>query len=135
MYYADNKGNKSFDIKQWNAIKSWTKISNGKGVNKMEAENMYKYVRALKDLEYRTTRFWLGCVDTKSYDFTELREWCGLDMTDKDVKKPWWEVLTRNFTPVQTEYFVRLLKRYGQKKLDEEPQIIIDTIHSVKGGE
>ena len=135
LYYADNKGNKSFDVKQWNAIKSWTKISNGKGINKMEAENMYKYIRSLKDLEYRTTRFWLGCVDTKSYDFKELKEWCGLDMTDKDIKKPWWEVLTRNFTPVQTEHFVRLLKRYGQKKLDEEPQIIIDTIHSVKGGE
>jgi superfamily I DNA/RNA helicase len=28
-----------------------------------------------------------------------------------------------------------LLKRYGQSHLDEEPKIIIDTIHSVKGGE
>ena len=28
-----------------------------------------------------------------------------------------------------------MLKRYGQQQLDEDPQIIIDTIHSVKGGE
>ena len=32
-------------------------------------------------------------------------------------------------------YFVRLLQRYGQKALDSDPKIIIDTIHSVKGGE
>ena len=34
-----------------------------------------------------------------------------------------------------SEYFIRLLQRYGQKTLNEDPQIIIDTIHSVKGGE
>ena len=69
------------------------------------------------------------------YDFQELVDWCGLDMQPEDKTRTWWEVLTRNFTPIQTEYFVRLLKRYGQKMLDDEPQIIIDTIHSVKGGE
>ena len=47
----------------------------------------------------------------------------------------WWWVLRRNFTPRQIIYFLRLLKRYGQQQLDEDPQIIIDTIHSVKGGE
>ena len=55
----------------------------------MQAENMYKYIRELKDLEYRTMRFWLGCVDTKMYDFQELREWCGLDMPDKGMSRPW----------------------------------------------
>jgi superfamily I DNA/RNA helicase len=32
-------------------------------------------------------------------------------------------------------YFIELLKRYGQKTLNNKPEIIIDTIHSVKGGE
>ena len=32
-------------------------------------------------------------------------------------------------------YFKRILQRYGQSSLDAEPDIIIDTIHSVKGGE
>ena len=45
------------------------------------------------------------------------------------------EILKRNFTPRQTYYFILLLKKYCQKKLNEEPNIIIDTIHSVKGGE
>ena len=135
LYYADNKGNKSFDQKQWEAIKAWTRISKDKSISKLQAENMYKYIRELKDLEYRTMRFWLGCVETRMYDFQELVEWCGLDMKPEDKKRPWWEVLTRNFTPAQTEYFVRLLKRYGQETLNGEPKIIIDTIHSVKGGE
>ena len=135
LYYADNKGNKSFDQKQWEAIKAWTRISKDKSISKLQAENMYKYIRELKDLEYRTMRFWLGCVETKMYDFQELVEWCGLDMQPEDKERPWWEILTRNFTPAQTEYFVRLLKRYGQETLNGEPKIIIDTIHSVKGGE
>ena len=43
--------------------------------------------------------------------------------------------MQRNFKPEQVTYFIRLLKRYGQKQLNAEPQIVIDTIHSVKGGE
>ena len=62
-------------------------------------------------------------------------DWCGLNLNDEAATKPWWQILQRNFTPSQTEYFIRLLQRYGQKSLDNEPQIIIDTIHSVKGGE
>ena len=32
-------------------------------------------------------------------------------------------------------YFLLLLKRYGQDTLNSDPNIIIDTIHQVKGGE
>ena len=41
----------------------------------------------------------------------------------------------RRGLPNQTQYFIRLLRAYGQKTIDKDPQIIIDTIHSVKGGE
>ena len=43
--------------------------------------------------------------------------------------------MKRNFKDNQVNYFVQLLKNYGQKILSNEPNIIIDTIHSVKGGE
>ena len=33
------------------------------------------------------------------------------------------------------QYSVRILRKYGKQKLTESPQIIIGTIHSVKGGE
>tara|TARA_R100001015_G_C4634496_1_gene201108 strand:- start:6 stop:1631 length:1626 start_codon:yes stop_codon:yes gene_type:complete len=135
LYYGDNKGNKSYDTKQWRAIKSWTKLSKGGKIGKHDAEIMMRYIREIKDNSYRRTGFWIDLPDTQQYDFDGLREWCGLDLNDEAATKPWWEILQRNFTANQTEYFVRLLQRYGQNSLDDEPQIIIDTIHSVKGGE
>ena len=57
----------------------------------------------------------------------------GLDLPNSSQKKHW--LLKRNFKPGQTRNFIRLLRRYGQKQLDQEPKIIIDTIHSVKGDE
>ena len=135
LYYADNRGNKSFDIKQWQAIKAWTTINNNKKISKTIAENMFKYIRELQDLSFRRASFWSDLPDYQEYNFKELKEWCGLDLPDKAIKLPWWEILKRNFKPDQIGYFIRLLKRYGQKVLDKNPQIIIDTIHSVKGGE
>jgi len=135
LYFADNKGNKSFDVKQWRAIKAWTAISKGKDISKQNAEVMMRYIREVKDHSYRRTGFWIDLPDTQTYDFDGLCDWCGLNLNDEAATKPWWQILLRNFTPSQTEYFLRLLQRYGQKSLDDEPKIIIDTIHSVKGGE
>lgn len=135
LYYKDNKGNKSFDERQWEAIKAWTALNNGRKIGKKTAENLYKYIREIKDSDYRTQKFWLNIPDYQEFDFNDLREWAGLDMTDEYQKKAWWWVLKRNFSPRQTIYFIRLLKRYGQEALNNEPNILIDTIHSVKGGE
>ena len=135
IYFSDNEGNKSFDIKQWQAIKAWTAVSNGKKIGKKDAEVMFRYIRELKDPDFRTPKFWKGVPDFQEYNFNDLREWCGLDMPDDMQKKKWWWILKRNFSPRQVIYFLRLLKRYGTKTLDEVPRVIIDTIHSVKGDE
>jgi len=135
LYFMDNKGNKSFSEKQWKAIQSWHKISKGDEITKLEAENMYKYIRQITDSDYASEKFWNNEPDYKTYKFTDLVEWCGLDMTEEEGKKKWWWILRKNFTPKQKIYFMRLLKRYGTDQLNKEPSIIIDTIHSVKGGE
>jgi superfamily I DNA/RNA helicase len=135
LYFKDNHGNKCFDEKQWKAIKAWTKINNDKKLNKLEAQNLYRYIRELTEADYRTEKFWSAEPDFKEYGFEELKQWCGLDLDDKAKKKPWYWILRRNFKPGQTRNFIRLLRRYGQKELDVEPKIIIDTIHSVKGDE
>ena len=135
LYFGDNKGNKSFDRKQWQAIKAWTAISNGKVINKADAEVMYKYIRDIEKDAFRTENFWIGEPDFKTYNFETLKEWCGLIVPDEKKNKEWWWILRRNFTSRQKIYFIRLLKRYGQKQLNDDPTIIIDTIHSVKGGE
>tara|TARA_R110000751_G_scaffold249903_2_gene349514 strand:- start:58 stop:1686 length:1629 start_codon:yes stop_codon:yes gene_type:complete len=133
LYYKDNKDTKCFDIKQWEAIKGWTAISNNKKIDKKQARNMYQYIRELEKPEYRSEKFWLGEPDYKEYDFKELKDWCGLELENKN--KHWFWILRRNFKPNQIRHFIRLLRRYGQEELDKEPRITIDTIHSVKGGE
>lgn len=135
LYFSDNKGNKSFDQKQWKAIKSWTKLQKNKSIDKSEAENMYRYIRELEDVSFRQAKFWMSIPDNAVINFDYLIEWCGLKLKLIQRDFDWWNVLKRNFTPSQVLYFVRLLQRYGQKVLDDDPKIIIDTIHSVKGGE
>jgi superfamily I DNA/RNA helicase len=135
LYFSDNKGTKSFDSKQWEAIKAWTMLTKNKKISRNYAENMYKYIRELKDYDFRTPKFWQTIPETQMFDIKDLREWAGLDMDDSYKNKSWWEVLKRNFKDNQVSYFVQLLKNYGQKKLSADPDIVIDTIHSVKGGE
>jgi superfamily I DNA/RNA helicase len=96
---------------------------------------MYKYIRELEDPNYRQDKFWRAEPDLKEYDFQTLKEWCGLTLEDNQKTKPWYWILRRNFKPRQVRHFIRLLRRYGQKELDKDPLITIDTIHSVKGGE
>jgi superfamily I DNA/RNA helicase len=66
LYFGDNKNNKSFDRKQWQAIKSWTAVSNGKVINKSDAEIMFKYIRDLDKDAYRQEKFWMGEPDFKN---------------------------------------------------------------------
>jgi len=135
LYFKDNKDVKCFDVKQWEAIKAWTHLSNGKKLNKMQAKVMYQYIRELSDPKFRAEKFWSNQPDFQEYDFKELKEWCGLDLPDEAETKQWWWILRRNFKPNQIRHFIRLLKRYGQAELNKDPVIIIDTIHSVKGDE
>jgi superfamily I DNA/RNA helicase len=135
LYFKDNKDNKCFDIHQWDAIKSWTKLSNGKKINKPQAQNLYKFINNLATSNFRGDRFWMSEPDFRDYNFEELKDWCGLEIPDEQKKTPWYFVLRRNFKPNQKRHFIRLLRRYGQAELDADPKIVIDTIHSVKGDE
>ena len=135
LYFKDNKGTKCFDQKQWESIKAWTAITKGKKIDKKAARNMYKHIRELEDPAYRLDKFWRAQPEFKEYNFQDLKEWCGLILEDNQKNKPWFWILRRNFKPKQVRHFIRLLRRYGQKELDKDPLITIDTIHSVKGGE
>lgn len=135
LYYKDNKDTKCFDIKQWEAIKAWTALTKDKKIDKKQAKNMYKFIRELSDPAFRLDKFWRNEPDLREYNFEDLKQWCGLELRAADKNKPWYWILRRNFKPRQIRHFIRLLRRYGQKELDKDPLITIDTIHSVKGGE
>ena len=68
LYFSDNKDIKCFDEKQWEAIKAWTRLSTGKKINKKQSEQMYKYIRELKDPSYRAPQFWASEPDYQDYD-------------------------------------------------------------------
>jgi superfamily I DNA/RNA helicase len=135
LYFMDNKGNKSFTANKWKAIRSWTKLSNNKKISKEETINMYKYVRALSNDLYRKKEFWDQQENYKEYSFEDLKAWCGLTLKDEVKSQEWWHALKRNIKPTEITYVKILLQKYGQDQLDNDPTIIIDTVHSVKGGE
>lgn len=135
LYFMDNKGNKSFANTKWRAIKSWTKLSNDKKLNAEEVQNMYKYIRNLSNDLYRKKEFWDQQDKHKEYSFEDLKAWCGLTLKDEDKSEIWWNVLKRNINSTEVTYIKILLQNYGQEQLNKEPTIIIDTVHSVKGGE
>jgi superfamily I DNA/RNA helicase len=135
LYFMDNKGNKSFTNNKWKAIKTWKKLCNAEKINKEEAQNFYKYTRYIaKDL-YRKKEFWDEQDRFNLYSFEDLKSWCGLTIKDEFKGQDWSHVLKRNITPTEVTYINILLQKYGEDQLDNEPNMIIDTVHSVKGGE
>jgi superfamily I DNA/RNA helicase len=135
LYFSDNKGNKSFNENEWLAIRAWTALTKGKSIQKKEVQAVYKYIRELKDASFREDHFWKDQSEYTEYNLEYLEKECGLYLPEDMKTKPWMHVLNRNFIPSRKLYFISLLKRYGQKTLDQSPKIIIDTIHSVKGDE
>ena len=71
----------------------------------------------------------------KNIVFEDLKAWCGLTLKDEIKSQEWWHALKRNIKPTEITYVKILLQKYGQDQLNNDPTIIIDTIHSVKGGE
>jgi len=135
LYFMDNKGNKSFTNNKWKAIKTWKRLCNGEKINKEEAQNFYKYTRYLAKELYRKKEFWDEQDKFNEYSFEDLKAWCGLTIKDELVGQEWFHVLKRNITPTEVTYINILLEKYGEDQLSKEPNMIIDTVHSVKGGE
>ena len=135
FYFMDNKGNKSFTNNKWKAIRTWKKLCDGEKINKEEAQNFYKYTRYISKDLYRTKEFWDEQDKFNQYTFEDLKAWCGLTIKDELRGQEWFYVLKRNIKPTEVTYINILLERYGEDQLDKEPNMIIDTVHSVKGGE
>jgi len=135
LYFMDNKGNKSFTNNKWKAIKTWKRLCNKEKINKEEAQNFYKYTRYLAKELYRKKEFWDEQDKFNEYSFEDLKAWCGLTIKDELVGQEWFHVLKRNITPTEVTYINILLEKYGEDQLSKEPNMIIDTVHSVKGGE
>ena len=130
LYFQDMRGNKSFNINKWNAINYWNKLINHETLIKEEVGILYDFIQEIKTGWRRVdNKAWGSIHPMEPLDLNKLKADCGLQATETD----WWKVLNRKFTSKDLDYFENMIKRNIQ--LNDKANIIIDTIHSVKGGE
>jgi superfamily I DNA/RNA helicase len=130
LYFQDMKGNKSFNINKWNAISHWNKLTAGETITREEVGILYDFIEEIKKGWRKVdNKAWDKVHPNQPLDLEYLKKECGLETSHKD----WWKVLNRKFTTRDLDYFENMIKRNIQ--FNENAKIIIDTIHSVKGGE
>lgn len=132
LYYENVKGKKSFDIYQYRAIQIWNRLVDGYKIKKEDAVLCYEYIQEIA-YGYRKleSRSWMEIDPNFEMDFETLQVVGGLETTKK--KEPWYDAFNRKFTDSQKRYFFKMEKL--KVDLNTKANIIIDTIHQVKGGE
>lgn len=130
LYFQDMRGNKSFNINKWNAINYWLTLQKGETLTKEQVGVLYDFIEQIKKGWRKIdNKAWSEIHPNQPLDLEYLKQNCGLETSEND----WWKVLNRKFTNRDLDYFESMLKRNIQ--FNEKAKIIIDTIHSVKGGE
>lgn len=132
LYFQNQKGKKSFDINQWNAVRYWEDLMGGGTLTKDKVEIMYNFIEEITH-GYRKieSKAWLDIDPAYEMTFETLQVVGGL--STKKKKEPWWDALNRKFNDRQKRYFLQVQKMGID--LTTKANIIIDTIHQVKGGE
>jgi len=132
LYFENVKGKKSFDIYQYKAIQIWNKLMRQEKIKKDEAVLCYEYIQEIaRGYRKLDSKSWLAIDPDYQMDFETLQVAGGLETTKK--REPWYDAFNRSFTDNQKRYFFKM----EQLKIDlnTKANIIIDTIHQVKGGE
>lgn len=114
----------------WKEAKAWVEVLQSKGVLQrgsktiLERENLVdRFKDDLGDREVDITKLLGMFVSDEHRDGV----W-NLDIT-------WWEQHLKHKDRKAQQYPLQIARRYGAKRLLEEPRLVIGTIHSVKGGE
>ena len=130
LYYQDVKGNKSFDMNQFQAIEFWQKICDGGSITREEACILYEYLLNI-DHGFRSqdSKKWSFAHPNQVFNFDELHLRCGM----REGKGNWLDIFKRKFKDRDKQYFIKIMRE--KIDLTKPPKIIIDTIHQVKGGE
>jgi len=130
LYFQDMRGNKSFNMNKWNAIEYWFSLINGDSITKEQVGVLYEFINEIKKGWRKIdNKAWSDIHPNQPLDIEFLKSNCGLQATGTN----WWEVLNRKFTTRDLDYFETMIKNKTQ--FNDKAKIIIDTIHSVKGGE
>jgi len=130
LYFQDVQGVRSFKIEQWQAIKSWSKVISGGSITREEACIMYHYLQKI-DHGFRSadSSKWSFAHENQPFNYDELQLRCGL----REEKDSWINSFKIRFSNKEKEYFIKALN--NKFDLDRKSNIIVDTMHAVKGGE
>ena len=130
LFFQSAKGSKSFDIHKWRAIKLWNQLMRGNKINKEQCQILYTYINEIaygwRSLD---SKKWMAINNNLLFDYNFLVTEAGLRVPKDD----WTNVFNRNFSEQDKYYFNKLIETNVNPDLDSE--IVIDTIHSIKGGE
>ena len=120
---------KSVDPDHVRAISTWESIRRGEAVPLDNVRNMYEYLR-LGVVLARGGKAALAAVDDKETEYftwETLRDHFGL------LDKPIWHKALLGIPLEKREYYISMLRR--KHRLSAAPNIHVNTIHGVKGGE
>jgi len=130
LYFKDTNDHKSFDSNKYKAVQSWNKLISGDSIQKHEVQVLYMFINDIQH-GYRSTdtKKWSSVHKEQLLDLNFLKEYGGLEAEVKN----WQDMFNRNFPEKDKIYFENVVK--NGTNMDEDPRILIDTIHSIKGDE
>jgi hypothetical protein len=102
----------------------------GNKINKEQCQILYTYINEIaygwRSLD---SKKWMAINNNLLFDYNFLVTEAGLRVPKDD----WTNIFNRNFSEQDKYYFNKLIETDVNPDLDSE--IVIDTIHSIKGGE
>ena len=122
MYYR-NKFKKAYEKDLYEAVMDWELFRKGKQLNGEQVKRIASYMKPDQFSRKRIKEF----ISDNLYTIGELKLKHGLN-TDA----VWFESFTA--APEKQVHYIRKMRKNGEE-LNQEPRILLSTIHGVKGGE
>ncbi len=126
-YLFESRYGSPANAEQMEAIRFWEKLRAGDAVTADKVKIVYKYMATSSRIKWGSKKLLDAIPDTTPLTIDELQKNFGLGYTDV-----WFKALN-HIPPGDVNYYRAALSK--GERMDLEPRIHINTIHSVKGGE
>lgn len=127
-YAYTRHGRHSVKAEHLAMAKAWTRLTKGEYVTAAQVRLLYDNMR-----DDQISRDAIDLVNNLEPDHRLRMQNLNDEFGLKIQRGLWHEVLTIDY--VDSQYYKAIKERSGTQALVEEPRIVIDTIHGVKGGE
>ena len=127
IFFKNSSGQSAVNPTYWKAIKIWEKLMKGEEINLQEVSLVYHYIKDIQHGWRRTDNKKWSSVPQQTFNYMYLNAKCGL-LQDKGS---WTTAL--DIDMANRNYIEKLMEKHINP--EEDPKIIIDKIHQVKGKE